>query len=176
MSHIRKHQHSICNALIICTVACLAVSVATSLGFPTSPYVSLALAACEGLAVGSFVVLALQLRRVRQPLVMMTKGGVLADKLPQVRSWMGMALKEELDKYIAACVVHHQQHKPLSEEYYISALLQAVGQKTPLHLTLTTVVTDDTINNDTPFDHLPSEGDRDHETMAAKPPAERRRR
>jgi hypothetical protein len=153
-SRIRTHQHSICNALIICTVACLAVLLTVSLGFPVPFSLVLALAACEGLAVGTFAVLAYQLRCVRRPLVMMTRGGSLADKLPQVRSWMGMALKEELDRYIAACVLHHQQQRPLSEEYYIAALLQAVGQKTPLHLTLTTVITDDTVNNDKPLTHF----------------------
>jgi hypothetical protein len=150
---LRAFQHSICNALIVCTILCLVTLLSACLGFSVSPHVSFVLAACEGLAVASFVVLTLELRRVRRPLVLMAKGN-LADKLPQIRSWMGMALKEELDKYIAACVNHHQQIRPLAEEYYVAALLQAVGQKTPLHLTLTTTVTNDTINNDQPHLHF----------------------
>jgi hypothetical protein len=150
---LRAFQHSICNALIVCTILCLVTLLSVCLGFSVSPHVSFVLAACEGLAVASFVVLTLELRRVRRPLVLMAKGN-LADKLPQIRSWMGMALKEELDKYIAACVNHHQQIRPLAEEYYVAALLQAVGQKTPLHLTLTTTVTNDTINNDQPHLHF----------------------
>jgi hypothetical protein len=153
-AHIRTHQHIICNALIVITVACFAVLLAVLLGFPVAPCIIFALAICEGLAIVSFAVLTFQLRCVRRPLVMMTKGSNLAKDLPQVRSWMGMALKEELDKYIAACVLHHQQQRALTEEYYVAALLHAVGQKTPLHLTLTTVVTDDTVNNDQPHSHF----------------------
>jgi hypothetical protein len=152
-SRIRTQQHRICNALIACSCACLAALAAALSGFHIPAAVSLSLTVGEGLAAILFVVLVVQLRRTRAPLVMMTKGGNLVDKLPQVRSWMGMALKEELDKYIAACVVHHQQVRPLTEEYFVSALLHAVGQKTPLHLTLTTAVTNDTINNDTPHNH-----------------------
>jgi hypothetical protein len=152
-SRIRTQQHRICNALIACSCACLAALAAALSGFHIPAAVSLSLTVGKGLAAISFVVLVVQLRRTRAPLVMMTKGGNLVDKLPQVRSWMGMALKEEFDKYIAACVVHHQQVRPLTEEYFVSALLHAVGQKTPLHLTLTTTVTNDTINNDTPHNH-----------------------
>ena len=156
-THITRHQHNICNAFVACTFASVVVLVVTSLGFSLPPFVALTLAAGEGSAVGAFVVMAMKLRRVRRPLVMMAKGTSLADKLPQVRSWMGMALKEELDKYIVACLLHHQQHRPLTEEYYVAALLYAVGPNTPLHLALTTIVTDDVVNNEKPQDHFQRE-------------------
>jgi hypothetical protein len=48
---MRAFQHSICNALIVCTILCLVTLLSVCLGFSVSPHVSFVLAACEGLAV-----------------------------------------------------------------------------------------------------------------------------
>jgi hypothetical protein len=63
----------------------------------------------------------------------------LANALPQIKEVWGMALKQQLDDYIAKALDHHQLNNGLDEEYYISALLYRAGPKSVIGHVLTTV-------------------------------------
>jgi len=73
---------------------------------------------------------------------------------PKITTSMGMALKEELDRFMTKCIEHQQNVAQTNEEVYINQLYHSANPRSPIGLALTTRVTDETIRDDTPLNHF----------------------
>jgi hypothetical protein len=83
----------------------------------------------------------------------------IANALPQIKEVWGMALKQQLDDYIAKALDHHQLNNGLDEEYYISALLYRAGPKSVIGHVLTTVSRSHEMNGITPLEYFISKAE-----------------
>jgi len=67
---------------------------------------------------------------------------------------MGMALKEELDRFMTRCIEHQQNVAQVNEEVYINQLYHSADPKSPIGLALMARVTDETMRDETPLEHF----------------------
>jgi hypothetical protein len=149
--------------LLVGTLPRLGVRIGISwfVNLPIPPFFRMSILVCIMLHVfwcctklWAFICLYLRIRRARRMIKIVMTAQSANDrhaitKLPNVRSLQGMALKEEIDNFIAACLML-QSTDPCDEEFCIEYLLNAAGKHSAIGLCMETPSADPECNGDLP--------------------------